>query len=294
MTHQKTAHYGVTVLLLGMLLLNGCGVDDHVIENLNDGKIQIIGHGGAGFPSLLRPFNPFPHNSMESIRRALLVHEADGVEVDVQMSSDEGLILYHDPTLDSHTALSGCVSEVPASRILGTPYTIGYPFDFFHNERVVSLSALLKLLTKVDNYPFLYLDLKGFNCRGDPDYEKKFAASLRKHLLTHGVPENRLIFMAGSLPMINELKNLELGYSIMYDVGDFELGMSGAIQHQLQGVVIQKERFSASESQEAHRKGLWVVAYGGKSRLGISQAVRKNPDAMQVNNLATLKDLLRR
>ena len=281
------------IFLFGILLLNACGIEDHSIENLNDGRIQIIGHGGAGFPNLVNPFNPLPHNSMRSIKKALLDFNADGIEVDVQMSSDENLILYHDPKLDSHTALSGCVSEAPANKILGTPYTIGFPYDLFHNEKVVSLSELLEFLSKFEDFPFLYLDLKGFNCKRDPDYEKKFAGSLRKQLVTYQFPKDRVVFMAGNLPMINSLKKLELGYSIMYDVGDFKLGMSGAIQNQLQGIVIQKEKFSASESQEAHRRGLWVVAYGGKSRLGLTRAVRKNPDAMQVNNLSLLQDLLK-
>ena len=63
----------------------------------------VLGHAGAGFFTPLNPFNPLPPSSLAGVRHAL-AQGADGVEVDVQLSQDSVLVLYHDPGLTSMTA----------------------------------------------------------------------------------------------------------------------------------------------------------------------------------------------
>ena len=83
------------------LASTGCRKPDiHNIKNLNNGKIMIIGHGGSGFQSVI---NPLPTNSAASVSKALDELEADGVELDVQLTADKQLILYHDARLESQT-----------------------------------------------------------------------------------------------------------------------------------------------------------------------------------------------
>ena len=81
------------------------------IENLRGGNIQVIGHGGSGFLSLFSPFNALPPNSLASLSKALFVDKSDGVEIDVQMSKDSVLILYHDKKLESKTSSQGYVPQ---------------------------------------------------------------------------------------------------------------------------------------------------------------------------------------
>ena len=40
------------------------------IVNLNNGKVELIGHAGSGFAYLLNPWNPLPSNSLASIEKA--------------------------------------------------------------------------------------------------------------------------------------------------------------------------------------------------------------------------------
>ena len=85
-----------------LLLTTACKkVEDGPIENLNGGIIRVVGHAGLGFESTL---TPYPSNTLSSIRKAVEGFNADGVEVDVQLSKDSVPVLYHDNTLESLTA----------------------------------------------------------------------------------------------------------------------------------------------------------------------------------------------
>lgn len=69
---------------------------------------KIIGHAGNG----LSNYQTFGHdNSMKSIEIALGTDGCDGVELDVQVSKDKTLWLYHDEKLDSETNGSGAIYE---------------------------------------------------------------------------------------------------------------------------------------------------------------------------------------
>ncbi len=65
-----------------------------------------IGHRGTG---VTRPGHPFPENSLSSFREAMR-QGADGIELDVEITADGGLIVMHDDMLDRTTTCSGCVS----------------------------------------------------------------------------------------------------------------------------------------------------------------------------------------
>jgi glycerophosphoryl diester phosphodiesterase len=65
-----------------------------------------LAHRGSG-PT--RPLSPLPENSLAAFRSAIALG-ADGVELDVELTSDGELLVMHDDTLDRTTTCSGCVS----------------------------------------------------------------------------------------------------------------------------------------------------------------------------------------
>jgi glycerophosphoryl diester phosphodiesterase len=65
-----------------------------------------IGHRGTG---MTRAGHPLPENSVSSFREAIR-QGADGIELDVELTSDGGLIVMHDDTFDRTTTCTGCVS----------------------------------------------------------------------------------------------------------------------------------------------------------------------------------------
>ena len=95
--------------------------------------VKLIGHAGMGISIQ----NSFYHdNSMESIDLALSMNGCDGVEVDVQISLDTNIWLYHDPYLQSETNLSGSIS-------LKYDHELNHArYKSVHHEKVIQLKEL--------------------------------------------------------------------------------------------------------------------------------------------------------
>jgi glycerophosphoryl diester phosphodiesterase len=113
--------------------------------------VTVLGHAGI---SLHRDRAIFPANSFESIEYAIDVLDSDGIEVDVQMTKDSVLVLYHDKYLDYSTNLTGCVSN--------------YSYDEIKNAKLDNTSYTIVTLEKIMKYlasrkKTLFLDLKAFD-----------------------------------------------------------------------------------------------------------------------------------
>ena len=95
--------------------------------------VKLIGHAGMGISIQ----NSFYHdNSMESIDLALSMNGCDGVEVDVQISLDTNIWLYHDPYLQSETNISGSIS-------LKYDHELNHArYKSIHHEKVIQLKEL--------------------------------------------------------------------------------------------------------------------------------------------------------
>ena len=70
--------------------------------------VQVFGHAGMGMDIGMSAFHD---NSLEAIQLALTLPTMNGVEVDVRMSADGTLWLYHENTLEAHTDGEGCIFE---------------------------------------------------------------------------------------------------------------------------------------------------------------------------------------
>ena len=77
-----------------VLLLHGCSPDP--------GSTRIIAHGGAG--------SDHPPNSREALLHALAIG-AHGIEMDVQLTADSVLVLFHDQYLDEISTCKGLINS---------------------------------------------------------------------------------------------------------------------------------------------------------------------------------------
>mgnify|MGYP003538240392 CR=1 FL=1 len=64
---------------------------------------QIIAHRGASYLA--------PENTLTAFKKAMELG-ADGVEMDVQQTSDAGLVIHHDYMIDLHTDISGKIYDM--------------------------------------------------------------------------------------------------------------------------------------------------------------------------------------
>ena len=93
----------VYISLLSFSLF-ACKKKSFQINNLNGGQIEILGHGGSGYADL------YPIDTKESVFNCLNLG-ADGSEMDVQLTKDNVLVLFHDEDLSLNTNMTGLIRQ---------------------------------------------------------------------------------------------------------------------------------------------------------------------------------------
>ncbi len=93
-------HLKQILAIFCMTFLLNCKKETITDSTYFGGKVMILGHRGMGVM-----YNK-PANSYESIADAIGIG-ADGCEVDVQLTKDSVLVIFHDETLNFLTNCSG-------------------------------------------------------------------------------------------------------------------------------------------------------------------------------------------
>ncbi|HEX8429445.1 glycerophosphodiester phosphodiesterase [Hymenobacter sp.] len=278
-----------------VLLLASCGP---AAKPLPAGKQPlVIGHAGSGFLTPFNPFNPLPPSSLAGIEQAL-ARGADGVEIDIQLSQDSVLMLYHDQKLESMTNGTGCIYEQPAAAVQQLKYKAGWFYDFWQNEHPISLQQLLDKLSKRPTLPYLHFDLHETNlCSPDQPLARApaLARALGRLLKQYNWPPDRLLVLTinqSSLAALRQaLPNTPLGLEITDDIqGQLQVAKAEKVQ----AIVVRKDLITPENTAQAHAAGLQVVTFGGRASSTVQRLIDCQPDAIEVDNVPTMLTLLGR
>ena len=252
-------------------------------------NILVMGHAGSGFFSPLNPYNPLPANSMASIVKAMEEDGADGVEVDVHVSQDGVPILYHDNTLETMSEGEGVIAELPAAEVVGLRYKGGPLYDFFHDEKIITMEAMLQRFLTYPELPYLHIDIRNH----DPNRNAFYAKSVLDLLRKYNYPVEKLAFIFNDPAILHTVRELEPEAMLMLDAGeDFDLTAKQALDNKLHGVTANGKHVSREQLLRARAQGLQVVVFGGKSKGSIANMLEMEPDAIQVNNVRRMRALL--
>ncbi len=288
--------------LLVVVALVACGklvynfitmVDTSAIENNNGGKVQCIGHGGNGVQSIF-PFQSLPCNTETSIRRSLDAG-VDGLELDVQITADSVLVLYHDQRLEDATGLSGCIGHSLWDDIKGTKFSIGAPFDWFQDEVLISFEKGLDILLEEDEFPIVHIDFHAINfCEDDKLIQlNQFCRALDELLLRKEIPSDK-IFVVGTHEIImRACMKMESNPGLIYEESDdLSIGIAMAQKLGIKHIQAHVELLTKENVKQAHDAGLFVVTHRGKTRWGLAKRIELNVDAIQTDGIAVMLDLL--
>lgn len=269
-------------------------VDVSAIDNLNSGRIQVIGHGGSGQCSLI-PFQPLPSNSERSIRKAL-AQGVDGLELDVQVTADSVLVLYHDHKLESQTTGSGCISDYTWEELKGLKYQLGFPYDLLHDEGLITLERAFDIFQEVGEFPIIHIDFHALNfCDEEHIFENvpKFCNALDLLLQQKQIPEGRIFMIGMHDQTISAYQKMSGPVQIIYEETiDFDEGINKALAYGVNHLQAKYSVLTPEGVKKAHEAGLWVITHRGKSRSGLKQRIECNVDAIQTDNIYNLKDML--
>lgn len=285
----------LNTLLLIALFSSCVDFDRSTLNNLH-GQVKVIGHGGSGFYSWV-PFNSLPANSLGSIQKALN-NGADGIEVDVHMTADKQFVLYHDNLLESKTNKFGCPSNYNLDDLEKLKYSLGIPFDWFQDERLIGLERLIQELKKRDQLVDLHLDLRNHSqCHDDP-WDKMWEGILLEHLHTSLIkweyPADKIYLISFSKELISHALEKKLPYHISFEIaGDPEGGLQFIEENKIHSATVKPSILTKEMSSRLHENGVEVITFGARSKSGNKKLLQLNPDIIQTNNVNALKDLLR-
>ena len=110
---------------------------------------QIIAHRGASYLA--------PENTLVAFRKAMEIG-ADGVEMDVQKTYDNELVIHHDYMVDMHTDISGQIYDLTMGELKALDFG-SWKDAIYANERIATLHTDRKSLTTLMNWMKITEDL---------------------------------------------------------------------------------------------------------------------------------------
>ena len=255
-----------------------------------------IGHGGMGFSSFL-PWNPYPINSMTSLKTAMETHMADGLEVDLRMTKDQKFVLYHDRTLASATALDSCVELCNYKDLIELQYELGFPFDWFQKERIIGLEEFIHYLKMLDAFPHLHIDMRVHSpCLSGEEngqLESTYFNRLTAVLDSMQVPSEKVILNTYVRDLLAKESKKGIKYPLSLELfQEPEEGLTFAKKYDIPWLTLKPEILSQEFCQKARTQGVRIITFGGNSLSGNKQLVSEQADAIQSNNLKELNRLL--
>jgi len=283
---------GFISLVLVLVLTTTCKkVDLSASKNLEAGRILVFGHGGSGFPT---EKNPYPPNSASSVFRAIDFLGADGVEIDVQLSSDSVLILYHDEDLRTQTACKGCIAETSISGLANCDYRRYYHFKS-NGEGIATLKDILERFKQYQTHPLVSVNVHlHYDCLPDVQletYVHTFARSIVK-LIKDYTAYDWVFVESGTPDFLNILRALDSQLKLYYDAPVTPFTVDQCLNNNWQGLISPLDEASKEHIELAHDKKLKVAVYNVKLRNEIKQAIEVNPDFIQSDNVQLLKQYL--
>jgi glycerophosphoryl diester phosphodiesterase len=268
-------------VLFGLIIsiISACEKEEFNIVNLNGNRITALGHGGMGIGST------YPMNSFESIAYSLNIG-ADGTEIDVQMTKDSVLVAFHDLELSDKTTISGNIynknwSEISHATFKEPIYT-GY--------KIINLDMLFSGLGNVSQKIFAF-DCKNFNPDTSVYYRTTFCNSLIRIIDKYNIQDNIFIEFKRE-DLIKTMKELRPDLKI-FIYSNFNDGLILAQKYQLQGLVISVDNISKEQVSIAHGNGFMICVFNTHSNNRNIEAINKNVDIIQTDNLKHLLKILK-
>ena len=249
------------------------------VRNLNDDKISPLGHAGMGIAS------HYPINSFESISNALNLG-AEGVEIDIQMTKDSVLVLFHDKTLEEQTDLEGLITENNWNYIKRATYKN----PIFAEYKIVSLDQLLGNLKNAKDYQFL-LDFKLYQPNNSDSFVSTYINALTKTVDQSGMEDNVLSAFFQK-KYLEKIKSVRPNYKLVIN-NNFEDGILLADDLDAYGIILKNELTTKEQIEQAHDLNIRVYLFGVYSKNENLDAIEKHPDFILSDKIKYLIKILK-
>ncbi len=269
-------------IVLVILIMASCKKHDFTINNLNNGVIEILGHGGSGVSSL------YPIDALESILNCLN-KDSEGSEMDLQITSDNVIVLYHDELLESNTTGEGKIrdhtwAEIQEFRYAATPYSA---------YGISSLEMLIDAVGQSQDYRFSF-DIKVNKSENESisQYIADFTNTLDSIIDQYNY-ESNVFIEAQNTDFLNAFQLLNPNVKLFYYPQEFQLGFDIAMSSGYDGITMSNDLITEADVVTAHNAGLQVIIWRTHNQKEHIDAIEKNPDIIETDNLDNLIKLLK-
>ncbi|MDO9255374.1 MAG: glycerophosphodiester phosphodiesterase family protein [Bacteroidales bacterium] len=269
------------IVCLVFLSITSCKKEVFDIENLNGNRITALGHAGMGVG------NTYPMDSYESIVKCLNLG-MDGSEFDVQMTKDSVLVLFHDMNFSERTNLKGTVNSLNWNEIKNAHYSQTLYLDY----SIISMEQLFSNVENLQKYKFT------FDCKMDADitdanrFYESFINAIVKIVQKYKI-ENNIYIEAQDVGFLTRFKNKYTDYKLFIYPSSFESGLNTALSLNLSGITISTRDITKEQIKIAHDNNLWVAIWNTHTNEDNMDAINKNPDFIQTDNVRNLVSLLK-
>ena len=262
------------LIIISIILVSFTSCKKEVsVSNLNGNSIGCFGHTGMGSKSF------YPANTLQSFE-SCLNRGADGTEMDIQVTKDGVLVIYHNNNLSSATQCGGVIRDLNWEEINSCRFSK----SLLNNFDVISFDEFFGTIRNPYKYTFTF-DCKLTEGSGDNDeYYKIFSSAIVSTIKKYGIQENVLIENSdpGFLNLIKAQNNL-LKLFVLGD--DFEKDLNIVTQNRFYGISCDNNAISIEQIQKAHENNVRITIYGVQTNKQNYDAISKQPDFIQTDDL---------
>lgn len=249
-------------LLLLLLILTGCST-----PSVSD--VHIVGHAGMGSDDERMP------NSTEAVMSALDLG-IQGVELDVQMTSDGVLVAFHDKTLETSTNCTGIVNLITWQSLQKCGRNVQGAAG------VVRLDSLLMRAAARSPQVDFTLDCKLFAAGDWWSYLETYTDALL-HLEQIPALKGRLLVECQVDPFLQLLGTKQSQMPRFRYTRNAEETIPLALEYGYTGITMHYARITKEQVALAKGVGLEVTLFGAGNRWSHWRALRKEPDRLQTD-----------
>ncbi|MEJ7735034.1 MAG: glycerophosphodiester phosphodiesterase family protein [Polyangiaceae bacterium] len=250
----------------------------------------IIGHRGSGKQNGAQIF---PENTIPALLQAIQVQGAIGVEFDVALTSDQQVVLMHDPHVDRTTECTGCISEMTLEEAQACRTR-----DAAEEIFVPSLADALAALAALPVRPLIMVDTKiGMDDCPIPadsaeEQETLLGRGVAEALVDAGVDDIAAVQAQGAT-LLAELRQVTPRPITLFAKGGMDEALGVAEQHGFAGVAVGLERLEEGGIERARDGGRLVDTFVVNAPVDLSFAVYYDVDVIETDDPTDLLESFR-
>jgi len=259
--------YSIKLLFFVTVLIASCAKKEMPeVINLNHNKLLILGHQGMG------ELYHYPGNTFISIETVIHIG-ADGSEIDIQLTKDSVIVLFHNQFLESKTTGSGRIKDLYWEEISKIRYTNA-------NLPLCKLEDVLSAFSS--GHPsYFSLDCKrGVDYDTGIDYEWRLLRAIKRLSDKYGMEE--YIFIEGDIDFLKRAKRIGLQAKLMAQVNSLKDNIVDVKKEGIFGFGY-GSNITKEEIQLAHDSSLYVMLWNIRNEFSINSTIEKNPDIIQTD-----------